>query len=70
MTSNAHALTSARIPARGAVDPLRENPIRAAVAAMRAERPLTPAQQRVRDLGRARTEALIASGQYSLAPRR
>lgn len=51
-------------------NPLRENPIRAAVADIRSLQDATlPNGGAVRDAGRARVTALIASGQYSLAQR-
>jgi hypothetical protein len=49
----------------------RRNPITEAVAAARrVQADLTPRQSAVREAGRAQVAALVASGQFSLAPRR
>lgn len=46
------------------------NPVTEAVSSIRrAQDSLTPRQQQVRDAERARVAALVASGQFSLAPR-
>ena len=51
------------------IDPLKENPIRSLVGSIRAmETSLTPAQQAIADRDRARVDALIATGVYSLSP--
>lgn len=50
-------------------DMLTQNPIVALVGALRAEPVLTPTQQAIADRDRARVDALVASGLYSLSPR-
>jgi len=50
-------------------NPLRQNPIVAAVESIRAmQDDLTPRQREIRDNGRRRVDALVASGLYSLSP--
>lgn len=50
------------------LDPVRQNPITAIVAGIRAmEDDLTPRQREIRDNGRRRTDALLATGLYSFA---
>lgn len=52
------------------VDPMRQNPVTALVAGIRAmEDDLTPRQREIRDNGRRRTDALLATGLYSFAAR-
>ena len=60
-------------PLGARVDPLKVNPVTESVKRLRAMSgpgPLTPAQQAVRDRGRAHVNALVASGLYSLDPKR
>lgn len=49
-------------------NPLRQNPVTAAVEGIRAaQNALTPRQAEVRDAGRRRVDALVSSGLYSLS---
>lgn len=51
------------------LDPMRQNPITSLVAGIRAmENDLTPRQQEIREYGRRRTEALLATGLYDPLP--
>lgn len=51
------------------LDPMRANPITTLVASIRAlENDLTPRQQEIREYGRRRTEALLATGLYDPLP--
>ena len=52
------------------LDPMRENPVTALVAGIRAmDADLTPRQREIRDNGRRRTDALLSTGLYSFAAR-
>lgn len=69
MTTTTQSMT-ARTMSMTMIDATHQNPVRAAVASIRgAQNDLTPRQQEIRDAGRRRVDALIASGQYSLARR-
>ncbi|WP_336628284.1 MULTISPECIES: hypothetical protein [unclassified Microbacterium] len=47
------------------IDPMQANPITSIVASIRAmENDLTPRQQEIREYGRRRTAALVATGLY------
>jgi len=47
------------------IDPMRANPITSIVASIRAmEDDLTPRQREIREYGRRRTAALVATGLY------
>ncbi|KJL26209.1 hypothetical protein RL72_01144 [Microbacterium azadirachtae] len=53
------------------IDPMRQNPITSIVAGIRdLQAGLSPAGGAVRDAGRREVDALVATGLYSLAPRR
>lgn len=51
------------------IDPMRQNPMTSIVASIRAmENDLTPRQQEIREYGRRRTDALLATGLYDPIP--
>lgn len=59
--------TAERTTTTYGIDPLKQNVLTALVASGRAlQDDLTPAQQAIRDRGRARVDALMASGLYNL----
>lgn len=53
------------------IDPLRENPVTAVIASIRGfQTALSPSGGAVREAGRRDVDALVATGLYSVAPRR